>query len=165
MPSPPALKKNGRPPIYSDDLANRFLAALASGRSENEICKHHGMPSRSVIQRWRAGVPGFEIKYARAREDGCHVLASQVIDIADEKPPADLDAGQLAAWEQQRKARIDARKWFASKVMPRVYGDRVAVDHTVNLAPEQMSDAQLALIASRRGIVIDMEPIQPDGGE
>ena len=93
------------------------------------------------------------------------MLASQVIDIADEKPPADLDAGQLSAWEQQRKARIDARKWFASKVMPRVYGDRVAVDHTVNLVPEQMSDAQLALIASRRGIVIDMEPIQPDDGE
>jgi hypothetical protein len=123
------------------------------------------MPSRFTIQQWeRTDIDGFASKFARAREEGAHVLASSVIDIADEECPSELDAGRAAAWEQQRKSRIDARKWFVSKILPKVYGDRVSVDHQGSVRLEAMTNDQLAQIASRRGIVIDVEP-ESDGFE
>jgi hypothetical protein len=30
---------------------------------------------------------------------------------------------------QHQRLRVDSRKWLLSKVLPKLYGDRVAVDH------------------------------------
>jgi hypothetical protein len=51
---------------------------------------------------------------------------------ADCEPPAYLDGPALSAWVQQLKLCIHAREWTASKLRPRVYGERldVSVQHT-----------------------------------
>jgi hypothetical protein len=45
-------------------------------------------------------------------------------------PPADLDPQLINAWVNRQRLRIDARKWTASKLRPKQWGDRVDVNVT-----------------------------------
>jgi len=69
----------------------------------------------------------------RAAIDGrADTLADDIIALADSEPPAHLEGPALSAWVQQLKLRVHAREWTASKLRPRVYGERidVSVQHT-----------------------------------
>ena len=57
---------------------------------------------------------------ARAREDLAEYQAGEIVKIADNQ---ELDP-------QSRRVMVDARKWIASKLKSRVYGDKV--DHKVS---------------------------------
>lgn len=64
---------------------------------------------------------GFADEYAKARNTGMDALAESIVDIADTDPdPA------------RARVRVDARKWIASKILPRKYGDR----HVLSGDPE-----------------------------
>lgn len=79
----------------------------------------------------------FADRYARAVEDRAELLASEIVSIADDsandygfKEGEDKDgAGAkpvfLAENVQRSKLRVDARKWVASKLFPRKYGEKV----------------------------------------
>ncbi len=53
-------------------------------------------------------------RYARARGEQADFYADEIITIADTEPDAAI-----------ARVRIDARKWAASKLRPKVYGDKV----------------------------------------
>jgi len=59
---------------------------------------------------------------ARAREERGDLLAKEILEIAD--APC-----ENAVEVQHARNRIDTRKWLASKLAPRKYGDRVEHDH------------------------------------
>jgi hypothetical protein len=63
----------------------------------------------------------FSDMYARAREERADLLAKEILEIAD--APC-KDAVELA----HARNRLDTRKWLASKLAPRKYGDRVEHD-------------------------------------
>lgn len=60
-------------------------------------------------------------KYARACEERATTLAEQALEISDE-----ADGGSQS---QVAKAKLqaDTRKWFAARMAPRKWGDRVAL--------------------------------------
>lgn len=58
-------------------------------------------------------------RYARAREAGLCRMSDRIEEIADD---AELDPND-------KRVRIDARKWLLTKLMPKVYGDRVDMNH------------------------------------
>ncbi|ARO14425.1 hypothetical protein BVG79_01079 [Ketogulonicigenium robustum] len=63
----------------------------------------------------------FAKRYARAREVQAHREFDEIRDIADR---ADSESVGLA------KLQIDARKWRAGKLAPKVYGEKQAVEHS-----------------------------------
>lgn len=98
-----------------------------------EICKGEEMPNKSTIFRWLAARPEFCDQYARAREEQAETLADEIVDIADEDPGvisrgegdrAEVSVDSAAVAHQ--RLRIEARKWVASKLKPKRYGDKVA---------------------------------------
>ena len=80
------------------------------------------MPAESTIYLWLLDNPEFSEKYARAREIQAEVYADEIIHISDEVKP---DAAEVA------KARLqtDNRKWIASKLRPKKYGDATMLKH------------------------------------
>lgn len=58
-------------------------------------------------------------QYAHAREERGFFLAEETLEIADN---ADLDPAD-------KRVRIDARKWFASKLNPKNLGDKMDLNH------------------------------------
>ena len=116
---------------YTDEIATVICERLADGESLNAICKSLGSPSESTVRRWALeDFCGFAAKYTRAREIQADTLVEQILDISDDSS-GDI-ANPMAV--QRDRLRTDNRKWFASKVLPKRYGERVDVEHagTVN---------------------------------
>lgn len=115
-----AANMMGRPSSYTREIADAILDRLAAGESLRAICADDEMPGQTTVYRWLSERADFREQYARAREDQAETFASQIIDIADdESVPAD-----------SRRIRVDARKWVAGKLRPKVYGDKAAVEHS-----------------------------------
>ena len=68
--------------------------------------------------------------YQKAVEMRAEVLAEAILDLSDEEVPAHLEGSAANAWVQRQRMRVDARKWTASKLKPRTYGDNLQVQVT-----------------------------------
>ncbi|HFF3032691.1 TPA: terminase small subunit protein [Stenotrophomonas maltophilia] len=134
-----------RPSKYSQQLADAICNLLVDGKSLRTICSTAKMPSRSTVIRWLAENEAFRNHYARARELQADTLAEEILDIADkavlgERLKKDgkgkVLERQTGDMVERSKLMIDARKWYAGKLQPKKYGERVALDHGVqdNLA-------------------------------
>ncbi|MCU1141592.1 MULTISPECIES: terminase small subunit-like protein [Stenotrophomonas] len=136
-----------RPSKYSQQLADAICDLLVDGKSLRTICSTAKMPSRSTVIRWLAENEAFRNHYARARELQADTLAEEILDIADkavlgERLKKDgkgkVLERQTGDMVERSKLMIDARKWYAGKLQPKKYGERVALDHGVqdNLADQ-----------------------------
>jgi len=100
----------------------------------------------------------FREQYARAREAQAHHLADELLEIVDDgkndwmerRSEAEKGAGISTGWVlngehvQRSRLRVDSRKWFASKVLPKIYGDKVQAELTgANGGPLEFRWAQL----------------------
>lgn len=123
---------------YTDDIFNSICEQLADGRSLKKICEDDKMPSKATFYNWINNNPDLLDKYARAKSDGSDTLAEDIQDIAD---------GVLTGKYEPQAARvaIDGKKWVASKLKPKKYGDKLDVTSDgESLAPvKTLSDEQL----------------------
>lgn len=111
-----------RPTIYSEELEDRMLEEIASGRSVISLCKEEDWtPNADTWYRWMYKIDGLSDRYTRAKSISSEYHADQILAIADE---ADNQSFQVA------RLQIDARKWVASKLVPNKYGDKSQIDHT-----------------------------------
>lgn len=136
----------GRPSKYTQAIADKICTRLADGESLRAICMDGAMPSRMSVFRWLADPESaaFRDQYARAREEQADFYAEQIVDIADEEvtmikrskhthgaKPEDGDAENDVevvfdpTAVQRNRLRVDARKWYASKLAPKKYGDKL----------------------------------------
>ena len=105
------------------DRAEQIKAVLAlveDGMSERAACAEVGI-SRATF-RTTALKTGAGDQYARALE----ALAQDQVEKA-EQVIEDMRNGVIDA--QQARVELDARKWFASKFLPKRYGDKAEVEH------------------------------------
>ncbi|WP_412474605.1 terminase small subunit protein [Rhizobium sp. WW22] len=128
----------GRPSEFTSEIADEICERLAEGNSLRSICEADEMPSKTTVFRWLNAYPDFRDQYARAREVQADTLFDDILDIADdgqndwmEKRNAD---GENIGWMENGEAlrrsqlRIEARKWMAGKLRPKVYGDKLDID-------------------------------------
>lgn len=94
-----------------------------------KACKKVGT-SLDSVHRWiKESDENYE-KYARAREQQADLLVDQIIEIADDTTHDTIvnDKGEEfenREWVNRSKLRIEARKWKAAKLKPKVYGDKL----------------------------------------
>lgn len=104
----------GRHSGYSEAIAEAICDRLADGESLRSICRDEAMPNKATVFRWLGLHKNFSDQYARAMEARADSHADDIVDIADD-PTLD---------PQDKRVRVDARKWVASKLKARVYGDK-----------------------------------------
>jgi hypothetical protein len=116
FPLPPP--KKGAPTTYTKEMADRICAWKAEGRTLSSFCKLDGTPELQTVYNWQDAHPDFFEKYARATDRGMDVLAELAVDEASiaSLPPERVQAARLA---------FDARRWYASKIAPRRYGEKL----------------------------------------
>ena len=145
-PATPA--KIGRPSTFTPQLVDELCERLASGQSQNAISKRPGMPAAITISEWMADTKNpekvaFAAKYVRAREAGYQILASEILEIANtpivgRKTKLNADGEVVEVTEsdmiEHRRLQVDTRKWFLSKVLPKMYGDKLDVAHSGEVA-------------------------------
>lgn len=104
---------------YSEAVAERIIELVSEGMSLVDAAQQKGIPSRTTIYKWLDANEDFANRYARASEIRAHRLADDVISISDEE-----------ADPQRTRNRMEARKWAASKMYPKVYGDKTTIAGT-----------------------------------
>jgi len=109
----------GRPTDYSPELTARICERLAIGESLRSICRDDEMPSMASIFLWLGKHPEFSEQYTRAREAQAEAHADRIVEIADDDT---LDPNH-------KRIMVDARKWVASKLKPKRYGDKLDLEH------------------------------------
>ena len=110
----------GRPSMKTPELIDELCRRLAEGESLRTICKDDHMPERFTVIRWTHEDKEFNDQYARAKEQGVDAIVDEAMEIADEttNDPA------------RDRLRVDTRKWYASKIAAKRYGDKIETKHT-----------------------------------
>lgn len=134
-----ARAKQNKPRItFSGALFDGILARIASGESLNKICSEPDMPVRKSFYEWVANDEVLRDRYTHAMSVRADFLFDELIDIADTpqigvKTKID-DTGKSEETRgdmiEHRRLRVDARKWYLSKLAPKKYGDKVNLEHT-----------------------------------
>ena len=129
----------GRPTLYNDDIADRICTEIATHAEGLEsICNRNAeFPQPSTVYAWIIKHPEFAEKYTRARQHQAQILADQIFTIADTTQrgetvtiKADGEERTIKDMTDHRRLRIDARKFLAMKLLPRIYGEKVQTEHT-----------------------------------
>lgn len=125
----------GRPSEFHQDVADAICERLAEGESLRSICADDAMPSKATVCKWLGRHANFADQYARAREMQAETMADEIKDIADDgscDTYLDLDGKERTDHEvvARSRLRVDARKWLASKLLPKKYGEKVTQEHT-----------------------------------
>lgn len=127
----------GRPSTYTPELAAQLCKMLASGMSLRTACKEPDMPDMSTVFNWMRLHEGFSLQYMRAKEESADALVEEMLDIADDGTNDWIEArgtnGEVYGWKENSEAiqrsrlRVDTRKWIASKLKPKRYGEKLAL--------------------------------------
>lgn len=133
-------KEPGRPSEYSQAVADLICEALAEGHSLRAICAADEMPAKSTVFKWLREQKTFSDQYARAREAQADCLFDDILEIADDgrNDTYTDDEGRTRTDHDviaRSKLRVDARKWMAAKLRPRVYGEKLAIGGAPDLPP------------------------------
>lgn len=129
-------KKTGRPTDYSHELTTAICKRIADGESLRSICKDEGMPNRSTVHEWLLDESKKE--FSDQYEIACNVRAEtmfdEIIDIADNGEFDEIerqreDGSTITTvnteYIQRSRLRVDTRKWYLSKVLPKKFGDKL----------------------------------------
>jgi hypothetical protein len=133
-------KKIGRPTDYTPELADNICSQLADGLSMRTVCKPKAMPNKATVFKWLRTNEEFNDQYVKAKEESADALTDEILDIADNcnndwmENEGDSTGYKINGEAVQRsRLRIDSRKWLASKLKPKKYGDKIQQEIT---APE-----------------------------
>lgn len=130
-----------RPTDYTKELATEICKRIARGESVRSIDKDPSMPSGGTIYNWLLDSDKKEFleQYESARAIQAELMFEELLEIADdgqndymEKENQDGTSTEVLNSEhiQRSRLRVDTRKWYLSKVLPKKFGEKL--DMTTN---------------------------------
>ena len=133
----PILKQTFNQKTF-DNIINQLSF---SDLSLTNICKSFDL-NPAFFYMWLEGNEERIKQYTRARELQADFLADQIIDISNDKigdtiiiykdgVPIEVEDKEFVS---RSKLKIDARKWIASKLKPKKYGDKIEVEQKTELS-------------------------------
>lgn len=128
---------------FDQAVADEICERISKGQSLRSICevpRDDFIPASSTVFKWLASTPTFAEQYARAREAQADALFDEILDIADDSRNDFMerqlgeDGPTVAVVDHENiaraKLRVDARKWMAGKLRPKVYGEKIDIEHS-----------------------------------
>jgi len=117
----------GAPIKWTDEHFQKILDGVETGKSIASICRGRDMPSSPWFYQLINRDPDALKRYRESVDRRADFLAQEILDIADEPMPENLDR-TTGDWINRKRMQIDARKWTACKLKPKAYGDRLDVN-------------------------------------
>lgn len=126
----------GRPSTYTEEMGNLICDKLTEGVSLRKLCMSEEFPNASTVYVWLDRFPSFAEKYARAREAATEDMLEAILEIADD-PKIEV---------QDKRVRIDTRKWAMSKLNMKKYGEKKTTDSNVTVQIDEKRQAKITAI-------------------
>ena len=137
---------------YDDATKNAMVDALLvqieTGKSMREVCRMDGMPDHGTVIRWMRDDAGLATKYARARMAQADVLFDRMEAVEEAVSAGTMDS-------HAARVVLDSMRWRASKLAPKVYGDRLDV---------QVSDTRISIsgaLQAAQARLVDVVDVTP----
>ena len=119
---------------YNADIAARLCARIATTpQSLAAICEDPDMPGIATVFRWLREHPDFREMYVIAKQEQVEILMDECFEIVDDTSndlivTADGRKIPNPVAVQRAKLRVNYRKWIASKLLPRKYGNNAQLE-------------------------------------
>jgi hypothetical protein len=97
------------------------LADLEQGSSLRKACTNADISHPSRVLELAEKDAVFAGQYTRAKESGLHLLASELLQVSDD----------MSIDPNSRRIMVDTRKWMLSKMLPKLYGDKLDLSGTI----------------------------------
>jgi len=133
-----------------------IVGQVSSGKALSTVLRQDNMPTWVGFHAMVAQDAKLATAYEKAVQDRADRLADEILQLSDEPMPEHLEGAMASAWVQQKRMQVDARKWIASKLKPRTYGDRI--DMTVRDERISVIDA----LEAAKARVTNMAPLALD---
>ena len=130
------------------EIQEKLLAEIQTGRSLRQVCTDEGMPHFTTVLRWVAADGQFASKYARARTAQADTLFDRMEAVEEAVSAGTMDS-------HAARVVLDSMRWRASKLAPKVYGDRLDV---------QVSDTRISIsgaLAAANARLVDVVDVTP----
>ena len=135
--SRPRGSVNEKPSVkYSKTIFKQICDRIATGESLRKICREEGYPSASAVVQWvMDDKDNCAKQYGKAREIQAHLMVEELFNIVDDDSGDVLfikeDGTKVINKEFVARSRLkfDARRWSISKVLPKIYGDKLDLNH------------------------------------
>lgn len=136
--------KIGRPTLKTPELLEEICARISEGQSLASVCRDDDMPEIRAVWRWLASDEDFSRDYARAIQARAMAHADRVLDVTEAVMRGEIpaDAARVA---------LDGMKWTASRLLPKMYGDRQQLEATVTHTHTLHLEALKELATRARG--------------
>ncbi len=158
-PEAPARERRKLADAFTD-----FCTHIGEGKSLRSWAEQEGYAASTVVE-WVLADPERQKTYREARRMQADAHVDQLIELADERVPVDSFGKMDSAAVNDKRLRIDTRKWIAAKFHPGMYADKVDVSATIRGAdqkPAQVLDKIAALFATYG---LKLVPEQDDGSQ
>ena len=145
------------------DIQQRLVAEIQTGRSLRQVCTDEGMPHFTTVLRWVALDADFASKYARARTAQADTLFDRMEAVEEAVAAGTMDS-------HAARVVLDSMRWRASKLAPKVYGDRLDVsvsDNRISISGALLAAQSRLALLHDAAQVQDVQDVQakPDQGE
>lgn len=120
-----------------DKLLSIIFDKILNGKPVRDVLKEEGMPDVTTFYRWIDEDVEKAKQYVRACEGRADAIFDEIIKIADDSErdfveqtlTDDIKISSFNSEHVQRsRLRIDARKWIASKLNPKKFGDKTIIE-------------------------------------
>jgi hypothetical protein len=114
-----------------ESIFNHIFKEITNGRALRTILKvDEGMPDVTTFYAWLDESEEKSKQYVRACDARADKIFEEILEIADDSSRdvllnKDGDEYLNTEFVQRSRLRVDARKWAASKLAPKKYGDRI----------------------------------------
>jgi hypothetical protein len=121
-----------------EDIFEYVCKEIENNRPLRRILMDENTPSSKTFYEWLDNDEKKVKRYARACEIRSEIIFDEMFDIADDGTNdfVSVDIGEGVEVQklntehlQRSRLRIDTRKWVLSKMNPKKYGDKVALEH------------------------------------
>lgn len=133
-----------RPSAKTPALIKEICARISEGKSLATVCCDEDMPGLSTVWRWLSEDASFQDDYARAIQARAMAHAERIDDLAEKAVRGEIPADVA-------RVAIDAKKWTASRLLPKLYGDKQQVEATVTHTHTLHLEALKELATRARG--------------
>jgi hypothetical protein len=145
----------GRPVKWppEHEVWREIIGRVSAGKALSTVLADPGYPTWVSFHAMMEQDDKLRQAYEKAVQDRADKLADEILQLSDEQMPEGLEGAMASAWVQQKRMQVDARKWIASKLKPRTYGDRI--DMTVRDERISVIDALEAAQSRVKTLAID----------
>ncbi len=120
--------------IKTAAILEKIFDRVADGESLNKICSEPGMPARKSFFAWVAEDESILRRYEFAMIMRADTFAEETIEISDDNSSDTFEDenGRIMtnqAVVARSRLMVDTRKWYAARLNPKKYGDKITNEH------------------------------------